>query len=78
MTVGNSLAYYDTATITDVKSFKVQAPGHQNTFKWQVGEMASRRVGELTERPGTSFCASSSPISFLSFMSLFCFCIRID
>jgi len=25
--VANTLAYYDTATITAVKSFKVQAPG---------------------------------------------------
>jgi hypothetical protein len=28
--VANALAYYDTATITAVKSFIVQAPGVQN------------------------------------------------
>jgi len=27
--VANTLAYYDTATITAAKSFIVQAPGHQ-------------------------------------------------
>ncbi len=28
MGVANTLAYYNTVTITAVKSFKVQAPGH--------------------------------------------------
>jgi hypothetical protein len=28
MAVANTLAYYDTATVTAVKSFIVQAPGH--------------------------------------------------
>jgi hypothetical protein len=31
--VANALAYYDTATITAIKSFIVQAPGRSFTFK---------------------------------------------
>jgi hypothetical protein len=30
MAVANTLAYYDSATITAVKSFKVEVPGDQN------------------------------------------------
>jgi len=39
MEVANTLAYYDTATITAVKSFIVQAPGHlgegKNIFSFE-------------------------------------------
>ncbi len=36
MEVANTLAYYDTATITAVKSFIVQAPGQLKCFSWQA------------------------------------------
>jgi hypothetical protein len=45
MALANAVAYYNTATITDVKSFKVQAPGActKQTFYacYQVGTVAS-------------------------------------
>jgi hypothetical protein len=32
MEVANTLAYYDTATITAVKNFMIQAPGQMSIF----------------------------------------------
>ncbi len=41
--MANTLAYYDTATITAVKSFIVQAPGFKNShvFCWKCEELGS-------------------------------------
>ncbi len=56
MEVANTLAYYDTATITAVKSFIVQAPGcfFRATHKYDA---------RLERLPGTNTIAFSSGAS---------------
>jgi hypothetical protein len=45
--VANAIAYYDTATITAVKSFIVQAPGNFR-FCWQCGSLSRACIGSLS------------------------------
>ncbi len=41
--MANTLAYYDTATITAVKSFTVQAPGVLSLYTFIIGILCSKK-----------------------------------